>query len=152
MTRKLVLTGAIFGLLALILFQSVSGFIGRNTFNDTGYIDRSGRLIWVTAEITCTRGERLDVEARLSQERVKDNGTRVGAFAEGRAQAVCTSDDPDNEENFQEVKILAVTRGWETFVPGQVVATGLATTRERGRVTGVRQWQPDDGIELVSTK
>lgn len=147
MYRRIIVAGAIIGLLGILLFQSVSGFIGRNTFDPDATLHRNGRMMWVTAQITCTQGEQLSVEVRVSQEQ-GELEDQVGALAEGRANTICESDDPLDEETFQEVTILATARGRERFIEGPAVATGLAITRERGQVTGVRQWQPEDGIVL----
>lgn len=143
MTRRLLLIGATVGLMAVLLFQPATALIGRNTFNPDAYLHNNGRMIWVTAQISCTEGERVTVEATVTQE-------HTGALARGYGDAVCEDLDLEDEDQFQEILIRAVARGSKNrFEPGNVVAAGVALTRDNGEVTATRQWMPDDGIELV---
>jgi hypothetical protein len=96
--------------------------------------------------IECTAGERLSVEATVSQGSQNFDALEQeapNAVGHGRANAVCTG-----EGDVQEVPIRITAQGRETFVAGPATASGLAITTDRGQKTDVRQWQPAAGVTL----
>jgi hypothetical protein len=139
--RKALMIGLTVGVLALLTLQSTFAVFGRNTFHQDAYLDTHGRHVWVTAQIACTEGERLSIDVMLTQD-------STNAIGYGKAQTFCDDVDFDDQDAFQEVPVRVVARGRATFEPGHVVATGFASTIDRGRVTDTTQWQPADGLTI----
>ena len=95
-----------------------------------------GRTLVVSGPVACTRGERVTVDARVTQR-------LTGALAEGRWHATCTG-----EKQTWRVR-RAVTKHRERFGPGEAEACGLLLTRRRGRVTDAHQWCRESGVTIV---
>jgi hypothetical protein len=145
MIRKSLLAGLTAGMLIVLMLQPASAVFGRNTFQHDAYLDTNVRHLWVTAQIACTAGERVSVLVTVSQ------GSTL-AVGRGRADTVCEPVDFNDPEAFQDIPVRVIALGRNSFGPGEAVAAGFATTRYRGQLTDIRQWQPAAGITIHQTQ
>ncbi|HEX6388925.1 MAG TPA: hypothetical protein VFZ89_05755 [Solirubrobacteraceae bacterium] len=106
------------------------------TIDATVTVRPDGRTLIVSGPLACTRGERVTVDARVTQR-------QTGALAEGRWRGICTG-----ERQTWRVR-RAATKHRERFAPGAAEACGLLLTRRRGRVTDAHQWCRTDGVTIV---
>jgi hypothetical protein len=138
MRRKLLLATVPVILLTMIMAQAVPAGMFRNTFVPEAELLMNGRIAKVTAEIECTAGEQVLVNVVLTQQSSLTMGRGAG-------RAHCQG---EHETLF--IPILVFAERGRSFEHGNATASGLAETRHHGVRTDLRQWQPGDGITLVS--
>jgi hypothetical protein len=138
MKRKRLFIVGIASLLTLLMVQTAFGVIARNTFVPEAESMVNGRIAKVTAEIECTAGEQVLVNVVLTQQSSLTMGRGAG-------RAHCQG---EHETLF--IPILVFAERGRSFEHGNATASGLAETRHHGVRTDLRQWQPGDGITLVS--
>lgn len=146
MFRKVLLVVVPLILLTLFMAQLTSARMFRNTFDPEASLSGGGRFVELVAEIECTAGERVTIEATLSQGSQDFDALGVdapNALGHGKVHATC-----EGEGQQQNIPIRVVAQGKETFVAGPATASGLAITTDRGQRTDVRQWQPAAGITI----
>ena len=138
MKRRIIVFAGITGLLTLLVAQSAFGFMFRNTFVPDGNLYFDGRVAMITAEIECTAGETVRVEATLTQGETR-------AIGRGVSRALC---EGEGEHNTVFIPIRIVAERGYYFEPGEAEATGLAMTVYNDARTDVRQWKPANPLTL----
>lgn len=136
MPRRLSFVLALGAILVLLLAQTTSAAISRNTITPEAEISKNGRFISVTGPIECSDGDSLKVRATVTQ-------ASTGAIAEGHARVRC-------DGTLQEWSARAINFGFERFETGPAQACALGITYNRGKVTDIRQWCAANDIMLVN--
>ena len=136
MRRFLTLTAIAVALIAVASAWPASGSITTNTFSATGEIRNEGRLVTLTAQLTCTEGQIAQIRATLSQ---------GDSFAQDSAGADCTG----AVQSFP-LRLRAETNRFEA---GTATVCGLALNRvrqqDRAPLVDTRQWCKDVTLAVV---
>lgn len=138
MPKRLSIVMALSAILVLILAQTTSAAISRNTITPEAGISKAGRIISVTGPIECSDGDALKVRTTVTQ-------ASTGAIAEGYARLRCNGE-------LQEWSARAFNFGLASFEPGAAQACALGITYKSGKVTDIRQWCPANDITLVAAE
>lgn len=126
----------LFATLALLMTQTASAVMFRNTINPDVTMNQNGRHLLVRGPIACDEGELLRVRITVTQ-------ATTGALAQGYTSMQCEGEDMD-----MEWMARAVTYGAARFEPGEAQACAMGLTRLHGQVTDIRQWCAANNVQI----
>jgi hypothetical protein len=134
MTRRFGLLVSLCAISVLLLAQTTSAAMFRNTINPDVTVNGAGHILSVRGPIGCDDGELLRLRITVTQ-------ATTGALAQGYTSLNCTGDD-------LEWSLKAVTYGAARFEEGPAQACALGLTRLGNSVTDIRQWCAADGVQI----
>ena len=134
MPRRLSLLISLCAIIVLLLTQTTSAAMFRNTINPDVTMNANGRHLKVKGPIACDTGEILRIRITVTQ-------ASTGALAQGYTRLECQGEPQDLEWSLK-----AVTYGAARFEEGEAQACALGSTRLRNNVTDIRQWCAANGV------
>lgn len=136
MSRRISLLISLCAIIVLLLTQTTSANMFRNTINPDVTMNANGRHLSVKGPIACSEGELLRIRLTVTQ-------ASTGALAQGYTSLDCSGDDVDLEWSLK-----AVTYGAARFEEGEAQACALGLTRLNGEVTDIRQWCAANNVQI----
>ena len=136
MSRRISLLISLCAIIVLLLTQTTSANMFRNTINPDVTMNANGRHLSVKGPIACSEGELLRIRLTVTQ-------ASTGALAQGYTSLDCAGDDVDLEWSLK-----AVTYGATRFEEGEAQACAMGLTRLNGEVTDIRQWCAANNVQI----
>jgi hypothetical protein len=130
--RRIGVLVALCMMMSLLLVQSASAVMFRNTINPDVTMNANGRHLNVRGPIGCDPGDLLRIRITVTQ-------ASTGAIAQGYTNYRCTGED-------FEWTLKAVAYGAARFEEGEAQACALGSTRQGNTITDVRQWCAANGV------
>lgn len=135
MSKRLPIVVAIGAILVLLLAQTASAAIARNTIDPDGSIaGHYGRVLVITGPIECTEGDTLRIFLEANQD-------STGAFAVGTTRLQCTGE-------LQQWTARLFTLSFASFEEGLSEVCAFGLTRNGLEITDTRQWCAANGVVL----
>lgn len=120
--------------IALLLTQTASAVMFRNTINPDVTMNGGGNVLSVRGPIGCDDGELLRLRLTVTQ-------ATTGALAQGYTSLDCTGDDV-------EWSLKAIAYGKARFEEGEAQACAMGLTRIGNTVTDIRQWCAANNVTI----
>lgn len=136
MSRRISILISLCAIIVLLLTQTTSAAMFRNTIDPDVTMNENGRHLSVKGPIACSEGELLRIRLTVTQ-------ASTGALAQGYTSLDCAGNDVDLEWS-----LTAVTYGTARFEEGEAQACALGLTRIGNEVTDIRQWCAANNVQI----